>query len=66
MSTKCGLTYTLSCLLFLKLGRGPGGALKLGVGGARWGRGSPNVCFQYEANHGLLSVRYNFILGGCI
>lgn len=23
------------------------------TGGARWGRGLPNVCFQYAANHSL-------------
>lgn len=49
MSTNCGPTSTLSCPLFVKLGRGPGGDPETGG----WGVGTgANVCFQYAANHG--------------
>jgi hypothetical protein len=39
MSTKCGLTYTLSYLLFIKLGRGLGGGPEIGGGGGQAGGG---------------------------
>jgi hypothetical protein len=40
MSTKCGLTYTLSYLLFIKLGRGLGGGPEIGGGADKLGAGA--------------------------
>lgn len=56
ISTECGPINTPSHLLFIKLGRGLGGRLKMGREWASWGRGLSNVCFQYVANHSLSFV----------